>query len=89
MLILSMSISFTLTPIFSRIAQRFDFMDRPNSRKLHEEATPLLGGAAVFIAFLTSITMNRIFSTELTGIIVAGGGLFAIGVIDDFKGVQL
>ena len=85
MLLLSLSISFCVTPVFSRIAQKFDLMDRPNARKIHMEPTPLLGGAAVFIAFLISILLNHIFSRELTVILIAAAGLFGVGVADDFR----
>lgn len=35
----------------STIASRLGVMDQPNERKLHTEATPLLGGVALLVAF--------------------------------------
>jgi UDP-GlcNAc:undecaprenyl-phosphate GlcNAc-1-phosphate transferase len=83
--LLSISISFCLTPLCSRIANKFGLIDNPDSRKIHIDATPLLGGAAVFVAFLMSIIANGIYSLELGAILVAAGLLFLVGVIDDFK----
>lgn len=84
-LFLSTSISFCLTPLCSRIAKSFDLIDRPDSRKIHIEATPLLGGVAVFIAFLMGIIANGVYSLELGTILAASALLFLVGIIDDFK----
>lgn len=86
-LFLSTSISFCLTPLCSRIAKNFDLIDRPDSRKIHIEATPLLGGVAVFIAFLMGIIANGVYSLELGSILAASALLFLVGIIDDFKGI--
>lgn len=85
---LSTALSFCLTPLFSRIAEKLDIVDRPDSRKLHEEATPLLGGAAVFMAFLVSILANGIYTMELGSIMIASSVLFMMGVVDDFKEIS-
>ena len=86
-LFLSTSISFCLTPLCSRIAKNFDLIDRPDSRKIHIEATPLLGGVAVFIAFLMGTIANGVYSLELGSILAASTLLFLVGIIDDFKGI--
>ncbi len=43
-----------LTPLFQKIAEKSDFMDRPQStnHKGHRQPTPLLGGAAMFTAWI-------------------------------------
>jgi len=84
-LLLSFGISFGLNPLFSKIAFKLNMLDRPNQRKLHQEATPLLGGAAVFSGFLSALLINGIFSIELGGILIASLILFAVGVVDDYK----
>ena len=45
----------------------------------------MLGGVAVFIAFLISIMVNGIYSLELRAILIASAMLFLIGVADDIK----
>ena len=47
-LCMSFALSFSLNPVFGGIARKLNILDMPDDRKLHTEATPLLGGAAVF-----------------------------------------
>jgi UDP-GlcNAc:undecaprenyl-phosphate GlcNAc-1-phosphate transferase len=84
-MLLSFSLSYCLNPLFAYLARRFNILDRPDSRKLNHEATPLLGGAAVFMGFLVALTINGIFSLELGAIMIASIILFGIGILDDFK----
>jgi UDP-GlcNAc:undecaprenyl-phosphate GlcNAc-1-phosphate transferase len=63
-------------------------LDHPNQRKLHHEATPMLGGAAVFSGFLAALLINGIFSLELGAILIASLILFAVGVLDDYKEIS-
>jgi len=88
MLLLSFAVSFCLTPICGWLAKRLNIFDRPDSRKIHVAATPLLGGAAVFAAFLTAILINGIFSVKLLSILVASGLLFAVSLADDRREVS-
>jgi UDP-GlcNAc:undecaprenyl-phosphate/decaprenyl-phosphate GlcNAc-1-phosphate transferase len=82
---LSFSLSFCLTPVFRWLAFGFNILDRPGGRKTHPEATPLLGGSAIFIAFIAAIMINGIFSRELGAILIASAVLFFVGLIDDVK----
>lgn len=85
---LSFALSFCLTPMFRWLSHRLGILDRPGTRKNHQEATPLLGGAAVFGAFLLAVTINGIYSPKLVAILTASFLLFVIGVVDDFKGIS-
>ena len=85
---LSFTVSFSLNPICSWMAHKFGILDFPDGRKLHQTATPLLGGAAVFVGFLSALLINGIFSVELGVILVASVLLFGVGVIDDFKEIS-
>jgi len=86
-LFLSFALSFCMNPVFVLIAKKLNILDLPDKRKLHEEATPLLGGAAVFIGFSAALLTNGIFSKQVLAIMVASLILFVIGIADDFKGV--
>ena len=88
MLALSFSFSFCLTPIFRWLAPTLGAMDMPDARKDHGEATPLLGGGAVFLAFLLAILVNGVFSSELVAILAGASLLFVAGIIDDIKDVK-
>lgn len=85
---LSFALSFCLTPLFRWLSHRLGILDRPDARKNHQEATPLLGGAAVFGAFLAAIVINGIYSPKLGAILIASCLLFVIGVVDDFTEIS-
>jgi len=86
-LLISLVLSFCLTPVCGWLARQSNILDRPDARKLHQDATPLLGGVAVFTAFLTAIIANGIFSTKLGVILVAAAVLCAVGAADDIREV--
>jgi len=88
LMLLSSGISFSLNPLFARIAHHLNMLDSPDQRKVHQQATPLLGGAAVFSGFLAALLINGIFSLELGAILIASLVLFVVGVVDDYKEVS-
>jgi UDP-GlcNAc:undecaprenyl-phosphate GlcNAc-1-phosphate transferase len=54
------------TPLCKRLAVKLDFMDRPaNNHKGHAKATPLLGGLAMFTAWLICIGIGLGFAEKL------------------------
>ncbi|MBW2357546.1 MAG: undecaprenyl/decaprenyl-phosphate alpha-N-acetylglucosaminyl 1-phosphate transferase, partial [Deltaproteobacteria bacterium] len=79
--------SFCLTPLFRYLAIKWGLLDSPDARKIHKKATPLLGGAAIFVAFGIGILINGVYSTELFAILAASSIVFVTGLIDDFKEV--
>ena len=87
MLFLSFTISFCLTPVFGWLATRLNIFDRPGLRKIHFSATPMLGGAAVFFAFVVAILINGIYSLKLGVILVSSGLLFGVGILDDVNDI--
>ena len=74
-----------LTPLTRQIAMRLGVTAAPNQRNIHQRHVPLMGGAAIYVAFVLSVLL---FSPpdhlrEL-GAIVAGASLLAIvGYLDD------
>lgn len=84
----SLALSFCLTPLVRWLAHNLGVLDRPDGRKNHHEATPLLGGAAVFCAFLAAMMINGIYSQKLEAILIAACLLFVIGVVDDFRNIS-
>jgi UDP-GlcNAc:undecaprenyl-phosphate GlcNAc-1-phosphate transferase len=82
-LILAFSFSLLTTPICRMLAMRFRVFDKPGGHKIHQETTPLLGGAAVFLGFGLPLIINDIYSWEFTAILFAAVIVFVIGVMDD------
>ena len=87
-MIVAFAVSFSLNPVCSWLGFKLGILDQPDSRKHHRYATPLLGGAAVFIGFLCALLFNGIFSVELGVILVASVLLFVVGIIDDVREIS-
>ncbi|MDY6853523.1 MAG: MraY family glycosyltransferase [Thermodesulfobacteriota bacterium] len=87
-LFLSFCLSFTLTPIIRHFAKKWGALDYPDDRKVHKQATPLLGGIPIYIAFFVAVYSNNIFTRSLLGILSGGFLIFLVSVIDDIYGVK-
>lgn len=84
-----------LTPIVRYVALQKGFVDCPQrARKVHQQATPRLGGASILLSFLLVMCLAGISvpqvremmwgSNPILGCILLGSlGIFAIGFLDD------
>src|SRR5882724_918931 len=62
----SFGLALLLTPLFKRLSIQWNYVDQPDQeRKIHTEAMPLLGGAAVFSAFAANVVFNYMFILPL------------------------
>jgi UDP-GlcNAc:undecaprenyl-phosphate GlcNAc-1-phosphate transferase len=84
----SFCLSYLLTPLFRYIAKEYGIMDYPDKRKTHAKPTPLLGGTAIFLAFLSAILVNFIIDQRVAVILLGATLLMAIGIWDDFREVS-
>ncbi len=84
-LFFSFSLSVILTPIMRSIARRAEIVDYPEERKIHSAPTPLLGGVAVYLAFVVAILTNFIFTKELIAILLGSSIIMCTGLMDDLK----
>ncbi|ANE46823.1 UDP-phosphate N-acetylgalactosaminyl-1-phosphate transferase [Paenibacillus swuensis] len=83
-LICSIILVSAFVPVMRKLAIRFNFVDRPNQRKIHAVPIPLLGGAAVFIAIILCMFIFDGW-TDRTGTLLVGGiMLVSIGLLDDW-----
>lgn len=86
-------LSLVLTPLLRMLALRLGWVDAPTTDiKTHKHPTPLLGGAAIFLAFSAGLVFMRLYTSFPTGtlsdlrIILAGGFLmFLTGLVDDLN----
>lgn len=78
------------TPIVRRVALRFGVLDQPSSRKVHVSPIPLLGGVAIYAAFIAAILIfgNRFRIQELLSILVGATLISFLGVWDDRRGLS-
>jgi UDP-GlcNAc:undecaprenyl-phosphate/decaprenyl-phosphate GlcNAc-1-phosphate transferase len=95
--ILSFGLSIVLTPITRDIFRSFNLVDRPDqTRKLHGNPIPRVGGIAIFISYFVAFNLLRpedggVLSRELDlvwKIMPAAVVIFAVGLIDDFMGLK-
>jgi UDP-GlcNAc:undecaprenyl-phosphate GlcNAc-1-phosphate transferase len=82
-------IAFIGTPFTLIIAQRIGLVALPNARKTHMVPTPLLGGAAMWAAFVISLLIfgQGTQFQELLAIIIGGTVMAIVGLIDDRVGL--
>ena len=85
--IITAFISFIITPLVKKLAIRVNAIDIPkDERRVHNKPIPLLGGLAIYIAFvLGTILYSDILTTSQTGIIIGGTVIVIGGIIDDIK----
>ena len=89
-------LSFALTPVVRWAALRRGWLDHPSSSiKTHKNATPSLGGIAIFIAYTGTLLLLRFWTgfptgtlRSLRGLMVGGALVFALGIVDDLKKPQ-
>ena len=61
----SCALTLILTPVFRKIAKLTNFMDVPaDNHKGHKKSTPLLGGLAMFFAWLLSLGVGIVIVTR-------------------------
>ncbi len=87
-LLFASSTSALLTPVMMVVATKAGIVDAPGGRKIHTVATPLLGGAAIMISFISALLANMILDARDV-VLVAGGTVVAVvGLIDDWKDIR-
>ncbi len=80
-------VSFIITPFVKYFAGRFGIVARPKEDRWHKDIVPLLGGIAIYAAFLISYLLFLREEKEFIGVIVGGTAIFILGLIDDIKGL--
>jgi UDP-GlcNAc:undecaprenyl-phosphate GlcNAc-1-phosphate transferase len=87
-LLFSFSTSALLTPAMIAVATRLGVVDNPGGRKIHSRVTPLMGGVAIVVSFISALTANMILDSAETAIIACGVGVAAVSLADDWKDVR-
>jgi len=74
-----------LTPLMRKAALQLGIVDKPDGRlKTHDNATPYLGGLAVFMAFLVTVGVFTDFGQSTLGLLLSGCIALMVGLLDDF-----
>ena len=77
------------TPLVRYAAMQLGILDEPSARKLHRAPVPLMGGAAIYLAFIVALAVwgERSYVNEVVGIFVGATLVSLIGALDDSRGV--
>lgn len=89
-------VSFFATPLVRLLALRFGPLDAPTSSvKTHKEPTPVFGGVAIWLGFMSALLLLRLTTTFPTGtlynlraLMLGGTLVFMLGLVDDMKRPQ-
>ena len=81
--------AYILTPVVCRLATRWGIVAHPGGRRMHTRPTPLMGGLAMYVAFVVAVVVvvalrkDLSFESQTVGILVGATMLAAIGLLDD------
>jgi len=101
-LLVAAGVTYVATPVVLNLSRRLGAVDVPNDRKVHAVPTPTLGGIAMFIGFIVALAFASLQSPflrffrplfvwpapELFAIVIGASVIFALGVVDDLKGIS-
>lgn len=77
-------ISVTLTPLVRVLAFKFKVTDVPkDNRRMHKKEMPLMGGLAIYIAFVVCTLIFSELNMQIIGILLGATLIVLTGIIDD------
>lgn len=78
------------TPLTRRLAFRFGVLDQPSQRKVHKTPTPLMGGLAIYGAFVVALILFSppLYLIEFGAVLAGTTWLTLVGFIDDRNGMK-
>jgi UDP-GlcNAc:undecaprenyl-phosphate GlcNAc-1-phosphate transferase len=73
------------TPLARLAAQRLNFVDQPSARKQHVVPTPMLGGAAIYAAFILALLLagDKFYVNQVASIVLGATLMSFLGLWDD------
>lgn len=76
-------------PVMRRVALQTGTVDKPSTRKIHSSPVPLLGGAAIYLAFILVLLFfgDRDYINQTIGIFTGATLMSFMGVVDDRWGL--
>ncbi len=81
--IISFTAAFLSLPLLRALAVRFKILDFPGKRKMHRVATPLLGGAALYIGLTAGLFFNTRNISLFFPVILGATSIFILGLVND------
>jgi UDP-GlcNAc:undecaprenyl-phosphate GlcNAc-1-phosphate transferase len=81
----ALAVAALLTPVVARLARRVGAVDAVKERGLARDATPLLGGLAIFAAVLAAALLFVPMSEGVRGILYGAAVVTVVGAVDDWR----
>ena len=77
------------TPLVRYAALKLGILDNPSARKVHSAPVPLMGGLAIYVAFIAALVLwgERSYVNEVVGISVGATLVSIVGALDDSRGM--
>ncbi len=84
-MLMALFLAWSLVPIARRVARHTDMVDQPNARKIHTTPTPLLGGVAIYVAFMGALLLlaGKFYISQVVGIFLGATLVSFLGLWDD------
>lgn len=86
--IISFLAAFFSLPLLRALAVRLNILDFPSGRKVHNAATPLLGGVALFIGLVAGLLSNTPNIFLFLPVILGATFVFILGIVNDVAGLS-
>jgi UDP-GlcNAc:undecaprenyl-phosphate GlcNAc-1-phosphate transferase len=87
-LFLSVLITVSLIPVFSRLAYNGNVLDLPDERKVHSRPIPRVGGAAMAAGAMVSVLVWNFANGFVRAFIAGAAVLVVFGLADDMKSLS-
>lgn len=82
-------LSLAITPLAIKIAPKIGAVDIPkDNRRMHTHAMPRFGGMAIFVGAMVAMICFLNFNAKIVHILIGGALVYALGVVDDIKGLS-
>lgn len=85
--LITLALSFVLTPMIRSLALRYNFVSRPKNDRWNRRVIPICGGAAIFLSFFASFLIYARGSFFLP-LISGATAIFFCGLIDDIFSIK-
>lgn len=82
------ALSLTLTPMVRFLACRYGYVAQPRVDRWHQRPTALLGGIAIFLAFVIPLLLLVEHDLSILFVMAGASVVFVLGVVDDLYRIQ-
>ena len=85
--LLSTIVTIIVMPILIKLACKMNLLDIPNSRKIHCDPIPRIGGVAMALGAFVPIILWAPMNRFVIAVLIGSGVLVIFGLIDDKKNI--